>query len=161
MVHGMWSGPAEECCRGTRPNHAAKSRLLVNVCGGGAIASSAVAQIGPMPAAHDVGSVDQARLSAAREWRWRLTNGLTYAGAIRRTCCPRCLDLTASVMRASTGLHRHYAFGLRRQKQQQFASRQLLAESRRAIRQRSMNLENVLHDIHADDANLCHGRLPP
>src|SRR5437764_6145494 len=41
--------PPVECCRGTRPSHAANSRALANPLGSTTIAAIAVAMIGPMP----------------------------------------------------------------------------------------------------------------
>ena len=41
--------PPAKCCRGTRPSHAAKSRALRKVSGGGARTAMAVAISGPMP----------------------------------------------------------------------------------------------------------------
>ncbi len=73
---------------------------------------------------------------------------------------PELSDRACPVMGAGAGLHRDCADRLLREEGQDLPAPQLAPEDDRAVRGRPVHLENVLRQIHPDDANLDHGRPP-
>lgn len=72
--------PPVECWRGTKPTHAAKSRSLRKVSGGGVKTSMATAVMGPMP-----GIVWRRRvmtLHLARDLNWRSSSAMASDSAL-------------------------------------------------------------------------------
>ena len=66
-------------------------------------------------------------------------------------------QLPRPMMRAGTRLHRHLASRMVRHEPRELRPRQLLAEYDRPVRSRPVQLEHVLCQIDADDANFFHG----
>src|SRR5256885_1114372 len=89
----------------------------------------------------------------------RLTNGFTYAGAMRRTVWPSLAISRPPVVGARTRLHGHRTGRQRCQEREELAAAQLLAKDHRARAVSPMELKDVLGEIEADGANLVHERL--
>jgi hypothetical protein len=70
-------------------------------------------------------------------------------------------DRTAPVMGAGAGLHGDAAGRLSGEEGQDLVAPKLLAEHWCAGGIRPVGVEDVLGQVQADGANLCHGRLPP
>ncbi|CAO4157288.1 hypothetical protein DHODJN_25970 [Methylorubrum extorquens] len=68
-------------------------------------------------------------------------------------------DLATAVMRTRASLHRHEAGRLGSEEGQHLITPQLLTRDRSAAGICAVRLEDVLGQIQADGANLCHGRL--
>lgn len=78
------SFPPDECCRGTRPNQAAKSRPRRKLSMGGANASTANALIGPMP-----GIVCKRRAVSVRDARAPICFVFTSIRCVFSAICSR------------------------------------------------------------------------
>src|SRR5262245_44755549 len=140
--------PPVECCRGTKPIHAARLRPDENTFQSPTSATSAVATIGPTP-----GISSSRRLSSlerCQAWiRFSMAKISSLIAAYWRARMPR-LNRAAAGMRSSCSC----------EEVQQLRSSDAPPHHHRAINIYPVNLKNRLRDIETDRANLAHGRLP-
>lgn len=168
--------PPVECCRGTRPSQAAKSRPRRKVSGGGARATKVVAISGPMPGiviSRRATSFSLARrlISASSLPIWsskrvfvsiRISNvvllaldeGLDVGWRDQTYFVAQLGDLAAPEMSAAAGFHRNDASWKLAKKHKNLRPSQFLAQHRSACAVSSVNLKYTFRQIEPDCDNL-------
>ena len=95
--------------------------------------------------------------ASAASFFWRLTNGLTQAGAINRTSWPEAPIARPKVMGAPAGLHSDDAAWMLGKKSEDFIARKFRAERHAAISAGAIRLKAPLCQVETDNANFFHG----